>query len=167
MNFELSGVKGLVLYKYNDFIREALYKLKGCGDIELASIFLNYRMFPLRYSYNDYVIIPVPSNEEDDAARGFNHVVEIFKTLGLPIHLVLKKKYKFKQSDLSKEEREKIDEKLEISNAESIKNKKVLLVDDVYTTGSTLKACIKLLKCAGVKHIKLLVIAHPVLNDTE
>ena len=59
---------------------------------------------------------------------------------------------------------EKIDElKQEVSKNEQdetvIKNKKVLILDDVYTTGSTAKECSKLLKSTGVKHIGIITIA--------
>ena len=108
--------------------------------------------------YNDYVIVPIPSHINSDKERGFNHVEEVFAELKLPIYPCLKKKYNFKQSDLSKREREKIINKLFIEKGELVKNKKVLLVDDVITTGSSLKAGINLLKKYFPKKIELLIL---------
>jgi predicted amidophosphoribosyltransferase len=51
---------------------------------------------------------------------------------------VLKKEVKEKQSSKSKKSRSKIDKQIVIENREKIKGKKVLVVDDVYTTGATL-----------------------------
>jgi competence protein ComFC len=158
----LGHFKCRVLYQYNDFLKEQLYKLKGCGDIELSSIFLEYKLIWLRLLYGNYVIVPIPSNEEDDLERGFNHVIEIYKPLKLRFAKAIIKNCKFKQSDLSKLEREKVSSKLSLVNNLLIKNKNILLVDDVITTGSTMKACINLLKNGGAKHIVCLAISHPI-----
>lgn len=165
--FILDGVEGVALYEYNDFLKEILYKLKGCGDIEIASVFLSHRLFPYRFFYFNYLIVPVPSNIEDDAARGFNHVQEIFKYMKLPIALPIVKNIRFKQSDLSRKEREMIGNKLSLVDKNVIRGKNILLVDDVYTTGSTLKACINLLKSASPNHIKMLVISHPISRTND
>ena len=46
-----------------------------------------------------------------------------------------------------------------MSNIESVKNKKVLLVDDIHTTGSSIDACLKMIRQGQPKDIKVLVIA--------
>ena len=46
-----------------------------------------------------------------------------------------------------------------IKNVDKIINKKILLVDDIYTTGATLNECSKLLKQAGTKKIDVFTIA--------
>ena len=73
---------------------------------------------------------------------------------------LLRKKYHFKQSNLSKNEREKIIDKLEIIDGFRVKNKKILLVDDVLTTGSSIKSTIRLIIKYHPKDIKVLVLAH-------
>ena len=65
----------------------------------------------------------------------------------------------FKQSDYHKDEREKVDKKLCIDDV-NLCNKKVLIVDDVCTTGSTIKAMIKLLNSKNPKQIKVLILSH-------
>lgn len=44
-------------------------------------------------------------------------------------------------------------------NNEKIINKKILLIDDIFTTGSTVNECSKILKLAGAKKIDILTIA--------
>lgn len=48
---------------------------------------------------------------------------------------------------------------LQVNNISKLKGKKVLLVDDVYVTGNTIKTCIGLIKQCDPKTIKVLVIA--------
>lgn len=165
--FVIEGIEGIVLYDYNEFLKEILYKLKGCGDIEIASVFLSHRLFPYKLFYLNYVIVPVPSNIEDDNIRGFNHVQEIFKFMRLPIITPIIKNTRFKQSDLKRKEREAICNKLSLTNSGLIHDKSILLVDDVYTTGSTLKACVNLLKSASPKRIKILVVSHPCFETND
>ena len=82
----------------------------------------------------------------------------MFKPLNLPIKQCIHKTKDIKQSDLSSSEREKIRDYLVIDHIDFSK-KKVLIVDDVYTTGSTVKAMIDLIKTKNPKKIKVLVMS--------
>lgn len=104
-------------------------------------------------------MVPIPSYIEDDKRRGFNHVEAIFSRLNLKMIKILEKTNKVKQADLSKEERKNIHRYMKVNNVNEIKDKKVLLVDDIFTTGSTIKACLKLIREGKPKSIKILVIA--------
>ncbi len=103
-------------------------------------------------------MIPVPSSKKSDKDRGFNHVEEMFKTLKLKMIKCIHKKGEMKQADLTTKEREKISKNLVIDDVNLI-GKKILLVDDVYTTGSTIKAMIKLVQEKGAKNIKVLLMS--------
>ena len=127
--------------------------------------FLNYFKDELISKYRGYILVPAPSSELDNKERGFNHVIEIFKVLNLDILPIIKKKTNYKQSDLNKDERSKVIDKLEISNLEKIHNKKVLFVDDISTTGSTLKACLTLIKRGAPKRLHFLIVAKVKNNE--
>lgn len=150
----------MAIYRYNSFFKSLLYQFKGCYDIELRDVFLEKQAHYLRIKYFGYYLVYVPSSLEDDKKRGFNHVEEIFKLLNLNHINVLRKKFAFKQSDLPKKEREKIIDKLEVIDGFKIKDKKILLVDDVLTTGSSIKSAIRLITKYHPKDIKVLVLAH-------
>ena len=64
-----------------------------------------------------------------------------------------------KQSSKSSKQRSEVNKVISIDKNIELKDKKILLVDDIYTTGSTLLTCIELLKKQKAKHIEILVIA--------
>ncbi|MCQ2792740.1 MAG: hypothetical protein MJ208_04395 [Bacilli bacterium] len=156
---KVDGVKGEYLFTYSDLMKEKIYTLKGCGDIELAKAFLNYFKDELISRYRGYLIIPAPSETSSDQERGFNHVMEIFRVLNLSFLPLIKKKVNYKQSDLSKEERAQVINKLSISNLEKIHAKKILFVDDISTSGATLKACLSLIKKGQPKKLHFVIVA--------
>ena len=146
-------------YYYDQDIRALLYQFKGCFDYEIAGIFLERYFRETRLKYLGYIVVPIPSFEEDNERRGFNHVIEIFKLLKLPIKNVLVKNSYFKQANHNKKERKNINKHMAINEKQNLTNQKVLIVDDVYTTGSTMKAAIRLIKTLHPKDIKVLVMS--------
>ncbi|MGM9874207.1 MAG: ComF family protein [Bacilli bacterium] len=157
--FKFENIQCLSIYEYDDFIKELLFQFKGCYDICLKDVFLiNYRSY-LNFLFSNYILICAPSSKEDDLDRGFNHVQEMFKVMkNKQINIIFKDIIK-RQVDVSKEERKNIYKYLRIENGEMLTNKNVLIVDDVFTTGSTVKAMINLIKPYSPKKIKVLVMA--------
>jgi ComF family protein len=156
---KLQDVKVLAIYEYNEFMQTNLYKLKGCADLEMSAAFLSYHQLFLRLKYRNYTLIPAPSFSENDVQRGFNHVEEIFKGVGKETLKAIIKISNRKQSDLSAVERSKVGEVLCWNDDVNITNKKILLVDDVMTTGSTIQACLSLIKKHNPKSIEVVVMS--------
>ncbi len=70
-----------------------------------------------------------------------------------------------KQADLTSEERKKVSDILKIDDVD-LSKKKILIVDDVFTTGSTVRSMINLVKSKNPKRIKVLVMSKTMdLND--
>ena len=157
--FNIGSVKGIAIYEYDETIKELIYKYKGCYDYELKDIFLYRYLTYLRVKYHDYIVVPAPSYYLDDEKRGFNHVIEIYKALGLKMEPVIHKIKSHKQSENNSKKRKNIKSILSIDEKCKLKGKKVLLVDDIMTTGSTLLSCIELLRSKIPKKIEILVIA--------
>lgn len=149
----------LAFYDYDQDIKALLYQLKGCFDYELGPSFLDRYLNEMRLRYHDYFVIPIPSYKEDDDKREFNHVQEIFKGLKLPLLTILQKTDHYKQATNNREQRKQIGKYMILDSTKSLKGKKVLLVDDVFTTGSTMKAAIKLVEQLKPKDIKILVMS--------
>lgn len=158
---ELNNIKGIGIYPYENTIKQLLFNFKGRFDIELSDVFIFPYRNILKLKFFDYIIVPVPSYYEKDQLRGFNHVERMFSCLNLKIVKCLEKVKDIKQSSLSKEQRQEISKFIVLNNkSQFLKNKKVLLVDDVLTTGATLQCCINLLKKAGIKVIFFLVMSY-------
>lgn len=157
--FKVGKYNGLALYEYDEDIRALLYQFKGCFDYELKEIFFDRYCNEMRLEYIGYYIIPIPSYSGDDEKRGFNHVEELFQILKLKQLKIIEKTDHFKQADHNKEERAEIYKHLRIIGNPDLTNKKVLIVDDVYSTGSTMKAAIKLIENLHPKKIKILVMS--------
>ena len=95
-----------------------------------------------------------------------NFIEKIFKSMkNIQYHCVNKIK-NVKQSDLNFEQRKHIIEALMFNETFDIRNKKILIVDDVFTTGSTMSAMIKLIKEHHPKKIQFLTMSI-VLNGSR
>jgi ComF family protein len=106
------------------------------------------------------VLIPIPLTKKRLKERGFNQSEEIAKELSqflkIPLlnNVLLKVKETLPQAELSgQERRENIKGVFACQESENLKGKKVLLVDDVFTTGSTMEEAAKALKKAGAKQV--------------
>jgi len=111
-------------------------------------------------------IIPVPMYKLNKKNRGYNQSEIIAKKLAKKLHIeyiknyLVKIKNNKKQSLLNKIERaQNVKNAYRIKDFEMIKNKRVILFDDIYTTGSTVNECLKQLRKARPKLIDILVIA--------
>ncbi|SJZ44372.1 ComF family protein [Selenihalanaerobacter shriftii] len=114
------------------------------------------------------LIIPVPLAEEKFKNRGFNQAYLLAKEVGgcldLPVdNRVLKRAVNTaSQSKLSLLERKENVNSVfycEPEKTKDIKGKNILLIDDIYTTGSTVNECSKVLLRAGAKEVSVLTLA--------
>ena len=160
----IDEIKGLAIYEYDELLKKLIYQFKGCYDIELHEIFLGKYKREIETIFRGYTIIPAPSSDSDNLVRGFNHVEAMFSILNLPIEKHFIKEGDFKQADHNFYERKNIKNYIKIEN-EIFTKKKYLLVDDIYTTGSTMRTMIKLLKERGISDIKVLVLCKTRLKE--
>lgn len=148
--------KMIIDYKFNE--KSYLYKT-------FAKIILNdKKIYSFLKKYD--IIIYVPMHIKNRLQRGYNQTEliakEIAKILKIDIQKnnLIKVKNTAKQSTLTKKEREKnVKNAFIIKNSEAVKNKKIILFDDIFTTGSTVEECSKMLKKANAKEIAVLTLA--------
>jgi len=155
-------IKNLIKrFKYEPLVKELAKDLTSL-------IIAHFQLLdpPPNFGGGDYVLLPVPLEKRKLKWRGFNQSEEIGKEiskfLNIPLinDILFKIKETLPQVELSEKEREEnIKGVFIIRNRKKISGKKILLVDDVYTTGSTMKECAQLLKKAGAKEVIGIVIA--------
>jgi len=105
-------------------------------------------------------VIPVPLHPENLKLRGFNQCEEILKGAGVSFSPIVEKIHKTpKQSSLSTKEREK-NLKGAFKVKKSVKNKRVLIFDDIFTTGSTADEIAKTLKENGANKVFVYTVAY-------
>lgn len=160
----------MYIFKYKDLIRESFLKYKFGEQNYKYKAFANFIIkdkkicgFLKKYD----IIIPVPISKKRKTQRGYNQSELIIKEcarLDKTITVCKDVLYKIKdtkpQSTLDKEQRKiNIQGAYKVQNSNIINNKKVLLFDDIYTTGSTLEECAKVLKKSGAYEVSVLTFA--------
>jgi ComF family protein len=117
----------------------------------------------------DY-LVPVPLHRRRLQERGFNQSQLIGQVLaknwGIPlsVHNLRRIRWTAPQTGLTAAERERnIRGAFAVSSPETLKGKRLLLVDDVYTTGSTVSECAKTLHLAGAEVVHVVTVARAVM----
>ena len=150
-------------FYYCGGIKKCILDLKYAQEAENARVLSKYMSDSVKYSFNDVsfdVIISVPLTRRKKRKRGFNQsdllAKGISKDLNIPYEeKVLSRAFeRIEQKKLSREERlVNVIDVFELKKGDRIKNKTVLLCDDVATTGATLNECAKLLIEGGAKKV--------------
>lgn len=111
------------------------------------------------------VIVPVPLHPMKEKRRGFNQSEKFAIGLAKPLDIKVKnllerKKFTETQTKKSRLQRlDNVDEVFEAVKGTNITGLRILLVDDVITTGATLCSCANVLLVNGAKHVDLVTIA--------
>jgi len=146
------------LYEYNQIIHRKLIRLwKYKGDLKVLSYLMDNVMLPEKFYSVDY-IIPIPLHKQKQCLRGYNQAMQIAQIVQVVVNKPIKKdllriKQTKSQATLSREQRLKNLDNSFIWKGESLVGKKILLVDDVISTGSTVKACSDIVQKAGAESI--------------
>ena len=151
-NYQVNGIKIYSLYEYNDFMSSVIIQYKECLDEVLCDVFIEDKIEYLKFKYRNCVFIMAPSSIEKLEQRGFNHVFKIFEKLNIEMIDAFDKIDNTKQMLLHKDERLLIKDKIKIKDNLNLKGKRLILIDDICTTGSTLSAMYLQLKnynCCG------------------
>lgn len=152
---------------YGGVLKELILKFKyknnfTAGDI-LSEFLKEYIVENIRYE--EYIITYIPLSKKSKRIRGFNQCEYIAKKIARDLSIeakevLIKLKDTKEQKTLKKDERyENIKGAFDLKKGIELNNCKIILIDDVITTGATLTEAYKILKKYKVKDIKLLTLA--------
>lgn len=157
---------------YENALLDAIHQFKYRGKTSVGKS-LGKLMADFAYpglNIADYsLVIPVPLHRRRLRERGFNQAVilarEIARRFSLPLDFTTLKRHMYTnpQVSLGKKEREKnVRGAFVVKREDRIQDKDIILVDDVYTTGSTLRECARILKKHGARQVAALTLARAV-----
>lgn len=165
---------GAALLNYNEAAKHSMAAIKYKNKREYLDFYgaaMVSRFGKLMNLWQADALIPVPIHPSRRRERGFNQAEELAKRLGrgwgIPVDrkLLIRRKKTAPQRELNPSQRlRNLQEAFQInpSYKEEDKEGKVprcaVLVDDIYTTGSTIEACSRVLKSAGVEEIHFLTV---------
>jgi ComF family protein len=151
--------------EYDGVLRQLIHLFKYSKVESLAHPLsqLLSRALPLDRTFD--VISPMPMHWRKRWERGFNQAEllaePIAKRLGQKLSTQLRRQRRTKaQAGLSEAQRSaNLKNSFCVKNPEAIRGRRILLVDDVFTTGATLRAATEALKASGASHVSALVLA--------
>ncbi len=165
---EFSFVKNVSLFYYEDKIRESILEFK-LGDKPEFGVYFGKLMaeyFAKNIEYEADVIVSVPMYNKRLKSKGFDHAAilakELSKNASIPFIKggLIRIRNTKRQSGLNGgERRENVKDAFACKRTELIKGKKIILIDDIFTTGSTADNCAKALINAGAVEVLCLTLA--------
>jgi ComF family protein len=109
------------------------------------------------------LLIPVPLHRRRLQHRGFNQALllaQAFADAPLTREALARVRHTLPQIGLNpKERRDNVHRAFAVPRPAEVQNKKILLVDDLYTTGATVRECARVLRRAGAKRVEVLTVA--------
>lgn len=153
-------------FLYDESSKKLIYSLKYGGDKEIAKVYgIVLEKWIKELNLEVDIIAPVPLYKDKEKDRGFNQsdllAVEVAKILGVKYEkdLLIRVRFTHKQSGLTRKARRKnlkgafvVNEKIDVVN------KRVLLIDDIYTSGATIIECSNTLKKKGASNVESICI---------
>ncbi len=159
---------GMALYNYDETARRSISQIKYDNRRE----YIDFFAYAIALRYADTIrrldvdgIVPVPIHPSRKRKRGFNQAeilaYELAEKLGLAVYpdMIVRDKKTIPQKDLTASERAKNLKDAFRPGVIPDGVRKILIVDDIYTTGATMDACAGALKDAGVEKVYFVVIA--------
>ncbi|HTY12752.1 MAG TPA: ComF family protein [Candidatus Omnitrophota bacterium] len=154
---------------YDDVVKKAIHRFKFKKKLELSEplgrMMVKYLSRHLNMSGID-LIVPVPLHRNRFTQRGFNQAEvlshELTRHYGVPTvsGMLFRVKETAPQFDLPRAERFKnVRGAFEVKGKGMLKDRNVLLVDDIYTTGSTVSECTRVLKDGGARNVHVLTLS--------
>lgn len=159
-------------FLYDEPIKGLIHKLKYEDTPELSaslSVFMvqEVKKYILsRYSNDDILVLAVPMNKKRLLKRQFNQADLLAKCLAKELKLSYQseclrrpKSTSQQQGKTRKQRQSNLKGAFDVDKAQ-VQGKDIILIDDVWTTGSTASACAKVLKNAGASSVNVVTLCY-------
>ncbi len=171
---KLAGIYTALSYKEKFLTKKLIHQFKYSPYIKtlakpLAKIITEHLLITQKNTeqiWANSILVPVPMEVSGQKSRGYSQTQILTKELGHLINVpavfdsLIKIRKTLPQMKLSAKDRaQNLKDAFAVKNSRQISGKKIFLVDDVYTTGSTMEECAKTLKSAGAKQVFGITIA--------
>ena len=155
---------------YEGALRESVLALKRRPHVapRLARLLLETQQRPPLNTAT--LIMPVPLHPERARERGFNQAIVLGRALARLTRLPLDEQSlvrtlhteRHRAGMDARARRESVESAFQVQRPRLIEGQRILLVDDVFTTGATVSSCAGVLNAAGAEEVFVLTIARPV-----
>lgn len=159
--------RGRALYEY-DSAAESIYRFKYAGRREYADFFgeqITYYLGDFIRTAQPEALVPIPLHRRRKARRGYNQAQLIAEAVGrrtgIPVYdgLLVRVRDTVPQKELNSKERQNNLKKAFNMPRNDVKLKRILVFDDIYTTGATIDEAARALKAAGAEQIYFITLA--------
>lgn len=141
----------MLFFKKEGMVQQLLHHLKYSNQVELGislGILLGERLLCSPYYHHIDYLIPVPLHKKRSATRGYNQCEAIALGISQVLRVPVSNQHLFRRTATASQTKksrldrfENMQHAFELKYPEELKNKHLLLIDDVITTGATLEAC--------------------------
>ena len=165
--------KARSVFYYKDEIRSCIkrFKFDGCKYLYKPLAQFMAEKYKEEKFYCD-VITYIPIHETRLKLRGYNQAALLAKELSKILNVefaenaLLKIKKTMPQAELNYKQRQtNLIDVFKVGNKSVFKNKNVLIVDDIFTTGATIDNCASVIKKAGANKVFALTVAHTIIEE--
>lgn len=155
-------------FYYKDKPKEAILRYKRTEDTDRTAYFVSELTKTAYLAYADMifdVVTAVPMHPRSEAKRGFDQVKPVAKAVAKALHvpyspLLRKSIYtKPQKSQYGSARAANLLGAFDVLDGTAVKDKRILLIDDVVTTAATTNECAKMLKIYGAKAVYVLAMA--------
>lgn len=154
--------------QYDEYSKKLILDFKFADHLENRYLLTQWLIIAGKdiFKAKPDIVLPVPLHYSRLFKRKYNQSAilarELSKKTSIPVRYDILKKYRYTKPQVicsGKQRQKNIKDAFAVTNPNFVKGKNIVLIDDVYTTGSTLKECAKMLKKAGAKNVSALTIA--------
>ena len=159
-------------FLYEGQIKNAIINFKYFGNKYYAEYLSNfiYDVY-VRENLNCDLVIPAPISKKSLKQRGFNQtelLCEAFESNGLEVNNKCLQKFMETENQAVlnfKDRQTNLNGAFKVVDKKAVKNKNILLVDDIFTTGATATEISFTLKKAGAKRVDVITLCHDMPTD--